>query len=354
MHTDLEDAMQVGYIARHAKCLFRKSVWSEVVSIMGTDDTDTTHTHSFLHDPKTFSALQHTNWNLVERARQNATVSSTTITAGTSVGAGGSHGGISASAYCPVCVVMFHVDMTPTTEHTRKGWSDTTIAEIVTKGVIYGAIKENTHIAVQIFFKGLRLGSGLLSDPSVSTDLADAKETDYMLDEAVAIVLVDKSAIAYCYNIPSDDYDKAPIGMTSVSQRLVARLLFVSTGQTMKQMVKMVGFKPRSPYDDNLYAMYITASCAFESTTRAFYASAAATAAAAAAGQTCCCNAIDHYYTDIGSCRPSQRRARPSRAISNLRFIMFMSSAKCCGLVEGLLLDELNTLDAFRRTAFRV
>jgi len=100
-------------------------------------------------------------------------------------------------------------------------------------------------------------------------------------------------------------------------------------------MVKVLGYKPRPPCDDNLYA--ITASCAFESMT----------ISPAESDEY-------HQYKALSICRPSQGRARPARVISNLRFMMFISSAKCRLLVENLLLDELNTLDVFRRTVFEV
>ena len=146
MPTTEQDTTQVGYIARHAKCLFRKSVWQQFASIVNSQEDDASvqfasimnSQHSLLQASNTFSALQHANWNVVERARQQRQQQP--------------RAGL-ISSISPVCVVLFRVDMTPTSDRTRpNGWSsEMAIAKIVTKKRdLRNNREEHTHYRADI------------------------------------------------------------------------------------------------------------------------------------------------------------------------------------------------------------
>jgi hypothetical protein len=264
------------FVARHARSLFRPSVWQQVGSLLANAQNVHTHTNECF---ESFTALQYTNYNLVNAATQDSLVS----------------------------VVMVNVNIGPSSRYTE--WSDQGIDEIVQRGVKYGGIEKDTHIIVQLFFKGML-------------------EQKWPVDEAVAVVLMSAKGLAYTYNVPGGICEQ-------LTRRIICRLLFVATGTFPSGVLRVINYKPRTPSDDNLYALFLTASTVTESRKQTF-------------------NDMQNgpeIAVDISTCRPPTRCCRPTRVIGNLRFLMLLCSPICEQLGNDLMLDETNSLDAFRRVA---
>jgi hypothetical protein len=269
-----------------ARTLFRKHVWMQVACIM-TEKVGN-RVVSGMRPTDLFKSLHMTNRNAVKLAATAAALNAP----------GAAHG-------CPLCVVVLSVDMA-----SHNGSADS-INKIVQAAVWYGNILPGTHVVIQICFRGL-----LYDRVGMATEPAWA-------DEAVSLVVLDNVGMAGGYNIP-------PGSAGSVAYQCVARLLLHSLGQEPSMIVHTVKYQQRTLCDDYLYAMYITVACA----------------EASSALPACSRNRRD---TDMNSCRMSSRYARPTRIISNLRFLMFLQVPGCAGVVSDLLLDEVNTLDSVRR-----
>ena len=101
------------------------------------------------------------------------------------------------------------------------------------------------------------------------------------------------------------------------------------------KIIKMISYTPRSKHNDYMYTMFLTASCASESTMSAIM------------------GYQEDRHSSLAMCRPSKAIARPSRVISNLRFLVFLSN-QSNSVVDDLLLDERNSLVSFRRIVMDV
>jgi hypothetical protein len=265
------------FVARHARSLFRASVWQQVGSLLAANAQNTNECF------ESFTALQYTNYNLVNAAPHDSAAL--------------------------VSVVMVNVNIgSPSRPYPN--WSDQGIDDIIQRGVKYGEIKKDTHIIVQLFFKGML-------------------ERNWPVDEAVAVVLMSAKGLAYTYNVPGGICEQ-------LTRRIVYRLLFVTTASFPSGVLRVINYKPRTPSDDNLYALFLTASTATESRKQAF---------------SDVQNGPDIGAVDISTCRPPTRCCRPTRVIGNLRFLMLLCNPVCEQVGNELMLDETNSLDAFRRVA---
>ena len=326
-------------ITRNARSLFRKDVWLQVATIMtclpyqfksesnACGQLNQTQDHPCITKRSdAFDALRATNYNVVERARTAAASVSIPDTI----------------RLYPVCIVMIHINMAYSSHSAVKGvprdhslegvpahesdtswsiprvdWSDDAITDIIENSTMYGKINPRTRVVVQIRFTGL-LCHGLDTDTTTNgTTYTDGTATGTAnvgsmkratSDEAIAVVVSDQVGMAYSYNLPGNT-----IG--SIASRCVSRLLWSSTGHQPSMIIHAVKYQPRCSYDGCLYALYITAGCAEEGIGR------------------CECLRVD----------------RPTRVIANLRFLMLLKGNKGAGIAAGLLLDECNTLDSFRR-----
>jgi hypothetical protein len=264
----------------NTRCTFRKSVWLEVAALT----TASANGPPPICGREIFDALNCANWNIVQVSHHvNSSKCASPRTTATD---------------SPVCIVMLHVDMD---EGLRLKWSNVFIEKTIRAGVMYGVVGGNTHIIVQLFFKRVVCNT-------TAHDVTDP-------DETVSVVLVDKSGMAYCYNLPSGEYE-------SLALRFVSNLLKLTVGVNVSMMFKTVPYENRSYSDSCLYALYITAF-AMKTTVE-----------------------NTDSKPDIANCRPSVQCARPTRIIANLRFLMFLCSPQAHTI--ELLLDELNRLDAFR------
>jgi hypothetical protein len=279
-------------ICTNARWTFRKSVWLSAAKLAlensqtgmhsdkGNNGGDI-HDSSRVDRDKAFQLLEYANWNIVQEAYH--TVSSSPRASCDTI------------VLSPVCVVMLHVDMNNASGLT---WSEKFIETIVRDGAIYGTVDTYTHIVIQIFFK--RIGA----------------------DETVSVIVADKGGMAYCYNLPGGDCQQLAL-------RLVSTVLHLVVGAQVSMLHKIVPYQQRTYYDDCLFVMFITASCA--------------TASSLSAIQN-----ANAPILDLGNCRPSVRHVRPTRIIANLRFLMFLCNPTSRTIVDDLLLDEVNILDSFR------
>ncbi|KAJ1464158.1 hypothetical protein T484DRAFT_1758308 [Baffinella frigidus] len=301
---------QLAHICRHARWLFRPNVWISVGKLLAVNDLnagdrklddapktpedsgkiDDLYMHAVVDVFDAYKALQNTNWCAVHIGNKifiEATCIST----------------VSAPPN-PVCVVMMRIDV-KYKPLAQSGWSDEFIDEIVQKSVRYGIVQKGTHLIIQIFFEGLC-------------------QTPFF-NKALGIIIIDDAGMGYCYNIPPGDCQH-------VAFRCVTRLLLLTTGTVPSILNNVVNYVGRTPYDDCLYAMFITATCATESANSKI-------------------KYIRSPCSDLINCRPSARSARPTRIVSNMRFLMLLCQPMCGDVVGELLLDETNTLDTFRSIA---
>ena len=252
----------------NTRCTFRKSVWLEVAALT----TASANGPPPICGREIFDALNCANWNIAQIA--------------------------STATGSPVCIVILHIDMN---EGLRLKWSNVFIEKTIRAGVMYGVVSGHTHIIVQLFFKRVVCNT-------TAHDVTDP-------DETVSVVLVDKFGMAYCYNLPSGEYE-------SLALRFVSNLLKLTVGVNVSMMFKTVPYENRSYSDSCLYALYITAF-AMKTTVE-----------------------NTDSKPDIANCRPSVQCARPTRIIANLRFLMFLCSPQSHTI--ELLLDEVNILNFFK------
>lgn len=300
----MDNSQDLAYICINTRWLFRKSVW--LASTTTVPNIETVVGSGGCQYPsgkdgsvqtdraRAFGVLKYSNWNIVQDAHSTVTTAL--------------HALSFTAVPNPVCVVMLDIDMS---EKPAVGaWSDASIQQLIRNGTMYGTVGIHTHIIVQIFFKGIPYGYS--RGRSTSTH------------ETVSTVIVDSAGVEYCYNLPEDDCEQ-------VALRCVSTILQLATGVKPSSMYKVVPFQRRTYYEDCLYAIFITASCA-------------------TASSLCAIKHADDPDSGLFKCRPSSRCARPTRIIPNLRFLMFLCKPTSHSIVEGLLLDEVNTLDAFRNT----
>ncbi|KAJ1465001.1 hypothetical protein T484DRAFT_1757698 [Baffinella frigidus] len=270
----------VAFVARHARSLFRSEVWHRVGSLLANEAGPNADNYD------SFTALQYTNHN------------------STSVVADG----------CPslVSVVMLEINPgIPPKPHTK--WSAEAIDTTIQRCAKYGEIDKDTHIIVQLFFKGLmnKKGAGAC----------------WPVDEAVGVILMSAKGMLYTYNVPGGVPEQ-------LAFRVVSRLLSITTGNLPCGAFRIINYRPRTSSDDNLYAIFLTSSTTTESRKQALK----------DAGTD-----IEVEAADLSTCRPSTRCCRPTRVIGNLRFLMLLCKPFCEDVESDLLLDETNTLDTFRR-----
>ena len=334
--TLLHNAQQLAYISRNTRWLFRKDIWGDVSAMLShTKCAESTEQAAAaaaaaasldpcsrssmggekpayplveFHTADAVTALKHTNWNVVQQGKKTIRESCWISDVADAV------------IQCPVAVVMLYVDVS-TPPPAAKGWTDAYITSVIKNGVIYGSIDASTHIVLQIHYKGLDTHSS-------ATSSNNAPGLPPPMSEAIAVVIVDAAGMAYCYNMPGGDCEH-------VGFRCVSKLLQMTVAVTPSIILKVVNYRPRTPYDDNLYALYVTAACAADSSSNAV-------------------KNVGALRNDLASCRPSARCARPTRIVANLRFLMLLCNKECSQWVSELLLDEKNTLDAFRRIAIDV
>ena len=338
------NTQHLAYISRNTRWLFRKSVWFDVSCLLSSreepgtgtntpsargDDAPAKNTkHGYtelqaeLNPADAVTALKHTNWNMVERAKQvvRSGSSSSNSTADNNNNNNHNNNNNTATQCCPIAVVMLSIDVS--VPHVPKqAWSDLYAKSIISNGVIYGTIDTHTHIVVQVRYVGL-LNSGV---PAAFKKSAHGTPPAPR-DEAIAVLVLDGTGMAYSYNMPEGACEK-------IALRCVSHLLKITTATTPPPTLsRVVNYRPRSPYDDNMYALYITAACASEG--------------------------VDNYAGGAGPWRnntlaihsSSARCERPTRIISNLRFLMCLCKTECAPVVADLLLDETNTFDEFKRT----
>ena len=210
----------------------------------------------------------------------------------------------------PLAIVILQIDMSG---HVG-GFSTVFIDECLRKGSIYGSIEEKTHVVVQLFFTNI--GTELIKVRSCDTETTDQCEATEL--STVGTVMVDSTGVSYSYNLP--------VECEQIAFECVGRLMVASVNSKPSIMLKMTSFDKRSRYDDYVYAMFLASVCAYQTSLR--------------------CKLVD--------CRPSKEVARPSRVITNLRFLMLLSSPVARNVVDDLLLDELNVLDVFRRVVMDI
>ena len=213
-------------------------------------------------------------------------------------------------ATSPLAIVMIQIDMSEKTD----GFSTVFVDECLRKGSIYGTIEEKTHVVVQLFFTNIDAKS--TTSRECDTETTDQDEATEL--STVCTVMVDSTGVSYSYNLP--------VECEQIAFECVGRLMRASVNSRPSIMLKMTSFSKRSRYDDLVYAMFLASVCASE--------------------------------TSLGSklvdCRPSKEVARPTRVITNLKFLMILSSPVARNVVDDLLLDELNILDVFRRVVMDI
>ena len=278
-------SLDVGNIVKNSRVLFTKSTWLKVGALISSCNRDS------VCDKDGLMALKRTNWNLVTNTRQPSGV----------------------AAPVPISIVMITIDMSKRSKLVDE-WSDKFIDTCVQEGSIYGSIKFDTHVVIQLFFTNI------------------GADYDVPLGglSAVGCVVVSGSGVCYSYNLPTGDCEK-------IAFRCVTHLMNSSINSKPSIMLRMTDHFKRSTYEDCLYMMFITASCASGTSTGAIvkYASKRST--------TC-----------LVKCIPGKEDARPTRIISNMRFLMFISSPLAKDVVSDLLLDEINVLDMFRRVVMDI
>ena len=300
--------LDLSYVIRQSRTLFRKSIWLKVGAFLSSSKTQA---DNILDDSNGFRALKRCNWNLVSNSKQsvwNAAHISTPV-----------------DDFSAFAVVMISIDAT-LEENEETTFSDDFIKKCVRDGSIYGKIGNKTHIVVQIFFTGIRSSLGS-SVPICNTEEAIRASG---VNDAVTTIMIDSFGVGYVYNLPTNHCE-------GLAYRCVARLMDVAIETKPAKFIKMISYTPRSKHDDYMFSLFLTGSCASESTM----------------------SAIMGYQDDrkrctsLAICRPSKAIARPSRVISNLRFLVFLSN-QSNSVVDDLLLDERNSLDSFRRIVMDV
>ena len=365
----IQSTQDVAYISRNTRWLFRKSVWLDISCLLstravrysGNDSEGTTDSPrrrvageeqgcelrgpaealgseqqargpaappAALRTADAISALKYTNYNMVQHAKQ---VQSERCFGG------------DAAVPCPVAVIMLYVNVSARETAVPGEWSDADITSIISSATVFGHVSASTHMIVQIHYTGVD-DTSWPSPPSTlpgrkggvqpqqnQQQQQQQQQQQHQkphgaalpVGEALAVVITDRAGMAYCYNMPGGHCE-------DVGSRCVTKLLQMTVNVTPSTFLKVVNHRPRSCYDDNLYALYLTAACAAESTSSAARHPGGA-------------------RSDLASCRPSARCARPSRIVANLRFLMGLCHTESSSVEAELLLDEKNTLDAFKR-----
>jgi len=311
----------LAYICRNTRWLFRTSVWFDVSCLLssseapGTGSTRsacTKHNHVELpvqlDTADAVAALKHTNWNIVERAKQVARGGSSNADDNT------------VNLRCPVAVVMLSIDAS-VPHAPEQAWSDRYAKSIMGNGVIYGTVEEHTRIIVQIRYVGL-----LNSSVPAALKKGAYEAPPLPRDEAIAVLVLDGAGTVYSYNMPEGVCER-------IALKCVSHLLKMTTAAAAPALSKVFSYRPRNPCDDNLYALYITAACTREE----------------GVGD-CARGTGQKRRNNLTICRASARCERPTRIISNLRFLMCLCKTDCAPVLAGLLLDETNTFDEFKRT----
>ena len=313
---ELLSGLDLSYIARYSRTLFRKCTWLKVGALISSSRANVNKSHeNILNDNDGLLALQRANWNLVSNATES-------ITAATCIS-------YNTDTFSPIAIVMISIDMS-TEEQPVGPWSDNFIDTCVRKGSMYGKIGINTHVVVQFFFTNMKSKIQLKteSDP-LSLSMSDGSD-DGVYDNggaALGIIMVDAVGMGYAYNIPETHCE-------NLAFRCVSRLMDIAVKVKPSIINKVINYTPRSKYDDCMYAMFLTSACASE---------------------TALCRIMDcstvsgQAKSNLVSCRPSSRTARPTRVIANLRFLMLLTNPMSRGIIEDLLLDEINVFDGFRK-----
>jgi hypothetical protein len=133
--------------------------------------------------------------------------------------------------------------------------------------------------------------------------------------EAVSVVILDAAGIGYAYNTPKGD-------CSEIAFQCVSKLLEITTGISATMLIDVVPFKMHSRFDGGLYAYFVTSSCLSK------------------------LNDMKSRTYSLVDIRPSPKDARPTRIITNMKFLMDLLRSP--RIQEELLLDELNVLDSFR------
>lgn len=122
-------------------------------------------------------------------------------------------------------------------------------------------------------------------------------------------------------------------------------------------MIRVVGFSARSNYDNYMYAMFLTSSCASETimcnlpnrdSPKKEYTSSSYRRSHSGSSQKI------RKACGIYMCKPSAESARPARVITNLRFMMLLSHPSSDFVLDEMLLDEINILDTFKRNVMEI
>jgi hypothetical protein len=207
-------------------------------------------------------------------------------------------------ASSPLAIVMIEIDMSENVG----GSSDFFINECLRKGSIYGTIDKMTHVVVQLFFTNIGAKSITARQSDDETTQCD-KSTEL---STVGTVMVDATGVSYSYNLPAS--------CEQIAFECVSGLMEASVNSKPSIMLKMTSLCPRSRFDAYMYTLFLTSECASKTS----------------------------FGNSLVKCRPSKELARPTRVITNLRFLMLLSSPVAKNVVDDLLLDELNVLDVFR------
>ena len=286
---EVPNNLTLSHTVDEARSLFRKELWSQVSSHMGKQRQNNGTTK----EENGMIFLKRVNWNVVQNTQRFIH----------------NEADISAPAllHHPFAVVMVWL---PLEESVNGVFDSEFLDKCVKGGSIYGTIHDNTQVVVQLFFSGLKKKS----------------EKDDQSDQGVGIMIVDSTCAGYGYNIPNE----------KLAVRCVQRLMDLAIQKKIGNFVTMIPYSDRSKYDQNLYAMYITSSCASKTATLQTLEDS---------------SGVTQHGERI---RPCKRTSRPSRIINNLRFLMNIVRPECGVLLHGLLLDEVNTLDEFRRVVMDV
>jgi hypothetical protein len=293
---EIPTGLCLSYIVNKSRVLFRKCVWEKVASQINNNS---------ISEYDGLSALKRCNWNFVQNTQKFIQNPEDLMAP--------------ALVFHPFAVVMIWIHI----EETENGeFSTDFVKECVRGGSIYGSIHETTHVVVQLFYSGLNT-------------LKDKESTlDPESNHAVGIVLVDSKCHGYAYNLPVGPYKDLGV-------RCVELLMEGTLQKKFGKMEMMVPYSDRSKYANNLYAMFITCTCA----------SKTATLETVDGMDGMDSSGMTHRADKI---RPCKRTSRPSRIINNLMFLMSMVRPDTGVVLDEILLDEINTLDAFRRIVMDV
>ena len=346
----VDQSTDIAYIAKYGRILFRKATWLKIGALLScTSHNDkAARSDMILKDVDGLSALQRSNWNSVVGTK-NAIYAARNMEA-------------KPDTFSPMAVVMICIDMSVQQSDIC---SDDFIQKCVREGRIYGTIGTDTNVIVQVHFKNVTMPSLPLSSTTrLSTNLKINRKTmsETTVDKAsgsscdaskfkdfLCVVMIDAAGIGYSYNLPSNHCEQLVF-------RCVSRLMDVALGKKPSMMIRVVDHVFRSNYDDFMYAIFLTSSCASETTTlKNLNQDVSMKMSTFSPHRRSYGSSNNHNKAGgIRDCKPSAESAAPTKVISNLRFLMHLSQSTSSSVCDEMLLDEINILDAFKKNVMEI